>query len=102
MSNKTDNERANGQPEERTAIELTQPQRDRLAEFIEELKNAEANVRLAQERAMRELDLVQKHANDFLTYCAQEHGVILGGPGGWIFDQSTFRFVKPDQAQNGA
>ena len=73
---------------------LTVPQQKQLLRLVNILGRAQE----AQEAAQRHLDTSQQNANDFLVYCAEEAGIVLGQEG-WRFEQGALCFVQ-DRAES--
>lgn len=71
-----------------TEIAITPAQQQQIRRLIAQLERAQ----LEFETAQRMRDVIQANANNFIVYCAEEHGITLGA-GQMAFDQNSMSFV---------
>lgn len=71
-----------------TEIAITHAQQQQIRRLIAQLERAQ----LEFETAQKVRDVIQANANNFILYCAEEHGITLGA-GQMAFDQNSMSFV---------
>lgn len=85
------------------AISLTAAQQRQLTRLVNDLtatSNAQALAQAALDAAQQQSALAQGHANMFLDYCAEEHGIV-GEVERWEFRQNEMRWVWRNEEMNG-